>query len=127
LLSIRREKRISFYTSFNKQKLWALRPCADFGLFGKRLWSPSEPRALPAGAKLSTKTSGEGGRFYQYPIILEIISITEYDAKSCGFPEDNVWMNYEEINSLINSSMMTSLELRLVWSLVLSGVGHGTF
>lgn len=127
LLSIGREKRITLYTSFRERARWALHPRAYFGTFGKELWSPSEPTVLPAGAKLSTRTSGEGGRFYRYKIILEIVSLTEHDANSCGFPADSVWMNFDEVNSLITTSLLTSLELRLVWSIVLSSLERGAF
>jgi oxidase EvaA len=120
LLHVRDSRRVVLYASMGETTLYALRLSPQFASPGTMLWMPSEPITRVSGTRLVSSTSGEGGRFYKYRIHLELRSVDKVALRESEWPEDTVWLSRHEVQRLIVSSLLTSLELRLVWSLVLA-------
>jgi len=82
------------------------------GLLGVELWFPAK---LPEGKVIHrVKTSAEGGRFWKFPIEITIQCLEDSNVGNDGV----VWMPAAELSALIKQQMITSLELRMAWSVV---------
>jgi hypothetical protein len=106
-----------YFKMVGESRLFALVSRSQYGLLGVNLLFPAPLK----GGKIinESSTCAEGGRFYKYRIILQIRSLTEEEAqKDYNYIIDIKWLSYDQIKESICQSLCTSLELRLVWSLV---------
>jgi len=105
-----------FFMSTNSGKRYAIEKRTQIGLLGSSIWFTAE---MQGGAVIrSVKTSAEGGRFWRYPIHIEIVEV-ENSLKLEDHYEDNFhWVTFEDLCSLIQQPLQTSLELRMAWSLL---------
>lgn len=106
LFSARQDSRMVFALEFKTQP----------GLCGHNLWFPAKI-SLNTNP-ISVITSAEGGRFFKH-----VIHINWYDSDSepsyiKSIPPNVFWLGLDEVDALIASPLCTSLELRMVWSLV---------
>jgi oxidase EvaA len=124
LLRVRGDKRITLFSSTGgEQQQYALRAFSQSGIPSTDLWAPSKPVGPSPGTRMVVLTSGEGGRFFRYRIYLELFMADAKVMRGLTWPDGTVWMAHDEVQGLISQSLVTSLELRLAWSLVMASRG----
>lgn len=126
LLRLPGRRRITLYQEPGPDGRVALVSTAQRGVPGLELWAPAgpdsppaSPGSLPAGHVIRCRTSGEGGRFLHHRIDVALAAADEAVVMdSARWPDGTRWMTRDEVQSLVTSSLATSLELRLAWSLL---------
>lgn len=124
LLRVRGDKRITLFASTDgEQQKYALRLVPQSGIPSTDLWAPSKPVGASPETRMVVLTSGEGGRFFRYRIFLELSVVDRQEMRDITWPHGTVWMAHDEVQGLISQSLVTSLELRIAWSLVVASRG----
>lgn len=85
------------------------------GLCGERLWFPAAAYRSDVGKRVMTvRTSAEGGRFLQHGVNLTVVEVRDRSDV-----ENNArWASHAELDELAPADGATSVELRLVMSLL---------
>jgi dTDP-4-dehydro-6-deoxy-alpha-D-glucopyranose 2,3-dehydratase len=100
-------------------RVFAIEKRTQPGLSGQQLWFPIA--GMSGKAYRSVTTSAEGGRFWKYPIHIELIE-AEGPRDAVGNDGGHqCWVSEERLSLLIAQPLQTSLELRMAWSLVYGG------
>jgi len=123
LLRLLSDRRITLYASAGDEQQYALCLASQAGPPSIALWTPADPVNPHPGMRRVVLTSGEGGRFFRYRIALELITVEAQDMHSLTWPEGTVFMAGDDVQCLVAQSLVTTLELRLVWSLVAASRG----
>jgi hypothetical protein len=100
-------------------RIYAIEKRTQPGLLEHQLWFPSN---ICNGKSVRTvKTSAEGGRFWKYPIEIELIEIETHRDATDHEQGGQSWLSQQSLSLLVTQSLQTSLELRMAWSLVSAG------
>jgi oxidase EvaA len=86
------------------------------GLLGRALWFPADIRSGETARRV--QTSAEGGRFWRFEIDIELVSAGTGSALMDAEAAPVTWVTGKELAALAATSVTTSLELRMAWSLV---------
>ena len=107
------------FTQTSRGRLYAVEKRTQPGLLGRRLWFP----ATKQGGQVvrSVRTSAEGGRFWKFPIEIDVVDVTSVADAARVVSAEESWLPEDELSLLIAQSCQTSLELRMAWSLVYAG------
>lgn len=100
------------------KRVFALRRDTQPGLLEARLWFPAQVAEEGQRRHPVVPTSAEGGRFWQHLIELAWDEIAY--RESTGLE----WMTREAVSALVTAPLVSSLELRMLWSLVVVQVGQ---
>ena len=86
------------------------------GLNGASLYFPAALEKTPTALLRRVTSSGEGGRFLRHEVVLQIADA----ARLVVTPSSNImWLNVDALSALLLIPQATSLELRIVATLVL--------
>lgn len=117
LLVMSRKMQIKLtYTFSAGEKLFAVQRSTQVGLLGREVWFPFHVEGARSKAKVST--CAEGGRFWEFPIEIEISLLDEEQAVNT-LKEDISWKNEQEFMAIVATPLESSLELRMAASLAL--------
>jgi oxidase EvaA len=89
---------------------------SQLGLRGRELLFPAQPSSARGKLVQRTRTSAEGGRFLDHDVVLELAELDEVERDS-----QLRWVDEQELARLLLSPQLTSVELRLVASLLDEG------
>ena len=92
-------------------RLFAVEKRTQPGLLGRQLWFPAATR--PGTVIRQVTTSAEGGRFWRFQIDVDVQRVDRPDNPGT----ETAWLTVEQLTSLVAAPLLTSLELRMAWSL----------
>ena len=98
-------------------RLYAVRRATQFGLLGAQLWLPGKLK--PGRVVRQSLNSAEGGRFRNSLIDLKVMDVSSDSADA--LEEDIEWKSEEELYRICRKSLQSSLELRLMISMIAAG------
>lgn len=100
-------------------RVFAIEQRTQPGLSGQQLWFPVA--GMSGMTYRSIRTSAEGGRFWKYPVRIELIEVEGLGDAVANRSGNECWVAEESLSILIAQPLQTSLELRMAWSLVYGG------
>lgn len=105
------------FSDITGERLYAVKRGTQFGLLGTQIWVPAEIGSGKVVRK--SLNSAEGGRFWQSLVRLRLMDVSQAALES--LEEGTQWKSEADLFMLCSSPLQTSLELRLLMSLVAVG------
>lgn len=104
------------FTKNSSGRVYAIEKRSQVGLLGNQLWFPSQD--VDGRIVRSVLTSAEGGRFWKYSVIIELIEVENIHESNAKSLVSKRWISEQDLSNLVSRSLQTSLELRMAWSLI---------
>lgn len=105
-------------------RFYAIERRSQPGLRGTQLWFPADHSSAAATRgriARSVTTSAEGGRFWRYEIVIELVELDDLRHIAGGSGGSACWVSEENLARIVGHPLESSLELRVAWSLVYGG------